>query len=137
MHETCFLCYLPHIETIKYNNDMENNAVCRVNQHCLYQTKQTQHSPGVGYPSSCSTSQAEHVSAASNTRRPEKTSPRSAQEIWEGTKIGYGCRALLYWAPNNKLNVHRPSNPNQLFRHSFKITKLRLWILPTNVLVLR
>ena len=65
------------IETTKYNNDMENYAVCRGNQHCRYyrlKNRQTQHSPGVGYPSSCNTRQAEHVSAAADTRRPEKTS---------------------------------------------------------------
>ena len=44
---------------------------------------------GVGYPSSCNTRQAEHVAAAADTRRPEKTSPRLAQEIWVGTKVGY------------------------------------------------
>ena len=77
---------------------MENYAVCRGNQHCLYyrlKNRQTQHSPGVGYPSACNTRQAEHVSAAEDTRRPEKTSPRLAQEIWVGTKVGYGCLALL------------------------------------------
>ena len=42
-----------------------------------------------------------------------------------------------YLAPYNELNNHRPSNPNKLFRHSFKITKLRLWILPNNVPVLQ
>ena len=90
------LCYLPHIETIKYNNAMENYAVCRGTLSLLRtQTRQTQHSVGVGYPSSSNTGQAEHVSTATNTRRPEKTSPRWAQGIWVGTKVGYGCRALL------------------------------------------
>ena len=91
------LCYLPHIERIKHNNDLENHAVCRGNQHCLYYVLKLgkQHSTGVEYPSSCNTRQAEHVSATSDTRRPEKTSPISAQEIWVGTKVGYGCRALL------------------------------------------
>ena len=91
------LCYLPHIETIKHNNDLENHAVCRGNQHCLYYVLKLgkQHSTGVEYPSSCNTRQAEHVSATSDTRRPEKTSPISAQEIWVGTKVGCGCGALL------------------------------------------
>jgi len=65
--------------------------VCMVHS----QTYETQHFPAVRYPSSCNTRQAEHVSTAADTRRPEKTSPISAQEIWVGTKVGYGCRALL------------------------------------------
>ena len=44
---------------------------------------------------SSNTRQFERVSIAAGTRRPEKTSPRLAQEIWVGTKVGYGCRALL------------------------------------------
>ena len=48
------LCYLPHIDTIEYNNDLENHAVCRGNQHCLYYVLKLgkQHSTGVEYPSS-------------------------------------------------------------------------------------
>ena len=131
------LFYLQHIETVKYNNDVENDAVCHGTMSLLRtQTRQTQHSPGVGYPSSSNTGQAEHVSTATNTRRPEKTSLRWAQGIWVGTKVGYGCRALLL-DPNNELNNHRPSNHTKLFRHSFRITKIRLWIILTNVPVLR
>ena len=51
------------IETTKYNNDMS----------LLHsQTNETQHFPAVRYPSSCNTRQAEHVSSAADTRRPEK-----------------------------------------------------------------
>ena len=65
------LCYSPHIETIKHNNDLENHAVCRGNQHFVYYAiKLGKHntSRGVGYPSSYNTRQTEHVSAASDRK---------------------------------------------------------------------
>ena len=62
------------------------------------------------------------------------------------TKIGAGnlgrnqSRLRLPGPPTGPvimdLNVHRPSNLDKLFWYSFKITKLRLRILPTNMPVL-
>lgn len=158
---TRVLCYLPYHRNNRYNDDMENNAVCRGNQHCLYYRlnyKEIQHSPGVGYPSSCkkkiktrkkSKKKERKSENSSNTRQAERVStaadtPRRPEENL--TKIGAGnlgrnqSRLRLPGPPMGPLitdlNAHRPSNLNKLFWYSFKITKLRLRILPTNMTVL-
>ena len=112
---------------------MENYAVCRGNQHCLYyrlKNRQTQHSPGGWIPQLM-----QYKASRARSRRSGHSEARKNL-----TKIGAGNlgrnQSRLRWTPKNELNAHRSSNLNKLFWHSFKITKLRLRILPTNMPVL-
>ena len=72
---------------------MENNAVCRCNQHRLYYAlklgKQNT-TRGLDTP-------ARAIQGKPSTYTPQRTlgGQKSAQEIWVGTKVGYGCQALL------------------------------------------
>ena len=95
---TTILCYLSHIDTIEYNNDLKNHAVCRGNQHCLnYALNLGKHNISRGFDTT-----AHAIQGKPSTYPPrqtlgsqKKTSPRLAQEIWVGTKVGHGCQALL------------------------------------------
>ena len=110
---------------------------CAVVTSTVFITWQTQQSPGEGFDISHLMQYKASRARIRCIRHSEARKNRSAQEIWVGTKVGYGYRALLLGPCNNELNAHRPSNPNKLFRYSFKITNLRLCLLPTNVSVQR
>ena len=79
------LCYLQHTETIKYNNDIKNNAVCRGNQHSFYYgLKLGKHNSPRGL----------HTPARAIQGKPSTYPPATATETWRPeknlTKIGAG-----------------------------------------------